>query len=375
MSRISRRRLLAVSSCALLARRSSALETNPGWQDRLEAIRSQQGLPGLGAAIVTPQGCQSLAVTGVRKKGDKAPVTPEDLWHLGSNTKAMTATLAAIAVEEGKLRWDSTLGEVFPRQRDLKKSPLAQATLTHLLSHWSGLPANAPWSTFMARGGRIQAQREAVLELAAQSTDLPPPGQRYEYSNYGYVLAGHMLEEVWKASWEDLMQRRVFAPLGIKNAGFGGVGRPNRLDQPWPHNDKGEPMPQNGPLVDNPAVLGPAGTVHMSLTDWGLFVAEHLAGRLGKGRLLKSPAAYQHLHKATQSGQAYAYGWFDVEDGRVGRILNHSGSNTMNRSLAWLAPEKGFAVIACTNTGTEAANQALGSVIDQLIQAHLKAGA
>ena len=375
MSLLTRRHFLVTSAGTLLAQRASAVETNPGWKDRLEAIRSQQDLPGLGAAIVTPQGCQSLAVTGLRKKGDKPPVTPEDLWHLGSNTKAMTATLAAIAVEEGKLRWDSTLGEIFPRQRDLKKSPLAQATLTHLLSHWSGLPANAPWGTLMLGGGKVQAQREAALELAARTPDLPPPGQKHEYSNYGYALAGHMLEEVWNASWEDLMRRRLFAPLGIQNAGFGGTGKPNRIDQPWPHNGKGEPMPQNGPLVDNPAVLGPAGTVHMSLADWGIFVAEHLAGRAGQGRLLKTAAAYQHLHTATQPGENYAYGWIAVERPWGGRVLNHSGSNTMNRSVAWLAPEKGFAVIACTNTGTEAANQALDDVAGLLIQAHLKAGA
>jgi len=171
------------------------------------------------------------------------------------------------------------------------------------------------------------------------------------------------------------MRRRLFAPLGIQNAGFGGTGKPNRIDQPWPHNGKGEPMPQNGPLVDNPAVLGPAGTVHMSLEDWSRFIAEHLAGRAGKGRLLKTAAAYQHLHTATQSGENYAFGWLAVERPWGGKVLNHSGSNTMNRSVAWLAPEKGFAVLACTNTGTEAANQALDDVAGLLIQTHLHGGA
>ncbi len=373
MSSLTRRHFLVASAGGILARRTSALEANPGWKDKLEAILSQFELPALGAAIVTLRGCQSLAVTGGRKKGDKPPVTPEDLWHLGSNTKAMTATLAAIAVEEGKLRWDSTLGEVFPRQRELKKSPLAQATLTHLLSHWSGLPANAPWGTLMLGGGKLQDQRAAALELAARTPHLPTPGQKHEYSNYGYALAGHMLEEVWNASWEDLMRRCLFAPLGIQYAGFGGVGKPGRIDQPWPHNGQGEPMPQNGPLVDNPAVLGPAGTVHMSLEDWSRFIAEHLAGRAGKGRLLTTAAAYQHLHTATQPGENYAFGWLAVERPWGGKVLNHSGSNTMNRSVAWLAPEKGFAVLACTNTGTEVANRALDDVAGLLIQAHLKA--
>ncbi|HCN29185.1 MAG TPA: penicillin-binding protein [Verrucomicrobiales bacterium] len=378
MSPLTRRRFLATSTCALLARPAPAVETIPAWAAKLEGIRARYDLPALGAAIVTAEGCQSLAVTGVRKKDAETPVTTADLWHLGSNTKAMTATLAAIAVEEGKLRWDSTLGELFPRQRDLKKSPLAKATLTHLLSHWSGLPPNAQWGMLaLAGGGRPgseRAQRALALELAARTADLPAPGERHEYSNFGYVLAGHMLEEVWRAPWEELMRRRLFAPLGIQNAGFGGTGTPGKLDQPWPHNGKGEPMPGNGPLVDNPPVLGPAGTVHMALADWGLFLAEHLAGRAGRGRLLKT-AAYEHLHTAAQAGENYALGWLAVERPWGGRVLNHAGSNTMNRSVTWLAPEKGFGVLACANTGAETASKALDDVSGLLIQAHRQGGA
>lgn len=371
MSPITRRRFLLSSSTAILPAAHGAEKAAPAWQEKLEAIRAAHDLPGLGAAFVTTAGCQGLAVTGVRKKGAKIKTEPDDLWHLGSNTKAMTSTLAAIAVEEGRLRWDSTLGQVFPRQKDLKKSPLATATLTQLLSHWSGLPANAMWGLFALGGGHdLRGQRENVLELAARTPDLPAPGTRHEYSNFGYVLAGHMLEEVWNAPWEDLMRRRLFKPLGITRAGFGGLGTPGKIDQPWPHDGKGEPMPNNGPLIDNAAVLGPAGTVHMALEDWGKFIAEHLAGRAGKGRLLKNAAAYQHLHTATQAGEPYAYGWITAERPWGGHVLNHAGSNTMNFSVAWLAPEKGFAVIACTNTGTDAAMKALDEAVTLLIQQH-----
>jgi CubicO group peptidase (beta-lactamase class C family) len=317
--------------------------------------------------LVTVEGLQSLAVCGVRKAGTPIPAMPEDLWHLGSNTKAMTSTLAAIAVETGKLKWESTLGEVFPTQADLKKSPLAQATLTQLLSHWSGLPANAPWGTLMLAGGDLRSQREAALQLAARTPDLPTPGAQHLYSNWGYALAGHMLEEVWDAPWEDLMMKKVFTPLGISHAGFGGTGTVGKIDQPWPHKADGSPMPNNGPAVDNAPVLGPAGTVHMPLADWARFITEHLAGRAGKGKLLKSAASYQHLHTATQSGNPYAYGWVALERKWGGHVIHHNGSNTMNHSVAWLAPEKGFAVIGCTNCGSDVAAKALDEVAGLLI--------
>ena len=372
MNPTTRRHFLSVASGALLVPRTTLAAEAPVWQKGLEEVCLKHDLPGLGAALVTTEGCQGLAVCGVRKKGAQAAVTEQDAWHLGSNTKAMTSTLAALAVQEGRLRWDSRLGEIFPRQKDLKKSPLAGATLTQLLSHWAGLPPNAMWGALMLAGGDVRAQREAALELAARTPGLPAPGERHEYSNLGYVLAGHMLEEVWQENWEELMRSRLFKPLGITHAGFGGLGTPGRVDQPWPHNGSGEPMPNNGPLVDNPAVLGPAGTVHMPLEDWARFIAEHLAGREGRGRLLKTQAAYEHLHTATQTGSPYAFGWIALERRWGGRVLNHNGSNTMNHSVAWLAPEKGFAVIACTNSGSDKAAKALDDVASLLIQSQSK---
>jgi CubicO group peptidase (beta-lactamase class C family) len=371
MTFLTRRRVLATAASALPFIRLSAEEkTTSPWQAKLEAIRVKHELPGLGGAIVTSAGLRSSAVCGVRKAGTDIAVMPDDLWHLGSNTKAMTSTLAAIAVEAGKLKWESTLGEVFPKQKDLKKSPLAKATLTQLLSHWSGLPANAMWGLIKFAGGDLRHQRETALQLAARTPDLPEPGKEHLYSNWGYALAGHMLEQVWDAPWETLMKQRVFEPLGITHAGFGGAGTPGKIDQPWPHNRDGKPTDKNGPDMDNAAVLGPAGTVHMPLSDWAKFIAEHLAGRAGKGKLLKTTASYEHLHTATQSGEPYAFGWLAVERPWGGHVLNHNGSNTMNHSVAWLAPEKDFAAIACTNSGSDRAAKALDDVAGLLIQEH-----
>lgn len=371
MNLLTRRRVLAAAATALpFVRLGSEEKAAPSWQAKLEAIRVKHELPGLGAGIVTSAGMKSSAVCGVRKAGTDIAIKPDDLWHLGSNTKAMTSTLAAIAVEAGKLKWESTLGEIFPKQKDLKKSPLAKATLTQLLSHWSGLPANATWGLIKLAGGDLRHQRETALKLAARTPKLPEPGKEHLYSNWGYALAGHMLEEVWDAPWEALMKKHVFAPLEITHAGFGGTGKPGKIDQPWPHNRDGKPTENNGPEVDNPAVLGPAGTVHMPLSDWAKFIAEHLAGRAGKGRLLKTTASYEHLHTAAQTGEPYAFGWLAVERQWGGHVLNHNGSNTMNHSVAWLAPEKDFAVIACTNSGSEKADQALDDVAGLLIQEH-----
>lgn len=359
-----RRRFLASSAALPFAASAMAEDSVPSWQPKLEEIRVRYDLPALGAAIVTSAGLRNVAVVGMRKKGTEIAATPNDLWHLGSNTKAMTSTLAARAVEAGKIDWNTPLGEVHSGRKSQKSSPLLDATLTDFLSHWSGLPANPAWADLARGGGDMRSQREAAVKLALELEDLPRVGETHLYSNWGYVVAGHMLEKTLDQPWEDLMRGGIFSPLGIERAGFGGTGTPGEIDQPWPHGEDGKPMLKNGPKVDNRPVLGPAGTVHMSLGDWAKFIAEHLAGRKGQGKLLKA-ATYEHLHTAVREGNPYAYGWLDLERSWGGRVLTHGGSNTMNKSVAWLAPEKDFAVIACTNQG--GARKALDDVAGLLI--------
>lgn len=361
-----RRRFLAAAASLPFARPAGAAESAPAWRPKLEEIRGRHALPALGGAIVTSAGLRGVAVTGVRKAGTDVAATVDDLWHIGSNTKAMTSTVAAIAVEAGKLGWETSLAEVFPGVRGLDRSPLAGATLTHLLSHWSGLPANPSWPEAARGGGDVRAQRAKALEMAVAAKDLPPPGERHLYSNWGYVLAGHLLEQVLNLPWEEQMRRALFAPLGMERAGFGGTGTPGTIDQPWPHGKDGKPMPKNGPEVDNPPVLGPAGTVHLPFAEWAKFVAEHLAGGGGRGKLLK-PATYKKLHTAAREGEPYAFGWLDLERSWGGRVLSHNGSNTMNSSVAWLAPEKDFALLACTNQGGESCRQALDDAVGMLL--------
>ncbi len=195
--------------------------------------------------------------------------------HLGSCTKSMTATLVAIYVEEGKLRWDSSLKSIFEDLPELKKSPWGDITVNELLEHTSGLPANAAWSKWSKATDRVKARHE----IAAWVANLPWDDKRhgaFDYSNVGYMLLGHAIEQLEKRSWEEIISERLFRPLSMKSAGFGSPV--SREDYPvtWGHirSEDGESwMPID---LDNPAVLGPAGTVHASMEDWCKYLRVHL---------------------------------------------------------------------------------------------------
>lgn len=338
---------------------------DPAIADALREVRRKFDVPAIAGAIVTGRGLERAAVVGFRKRGDETPATLEDLWHLGSDTKAMTATLAARLVEEGRLRWDTTIGACFPDLAPSLHPATTNLTLRHLLAHRAGLPANLDWHSF--RQPEIRQQRTEVVRQALASAPQSEPGSKYAYSNLGYVMAGAMIERAAGQPWEEALRERIFLPLGMTNAGFGGVGTPGRIDQPWGHGRGGVPVKANGPGVDNAPVLGPAGRVHASLADWARFVADQLRGARGEPALLRT-ASYATLHTPPFDGD-YALGWITAErDWGGGRVLNHGGCNTMNYANVWIAPRKDFAVLVCINQGDDAAARAADAAAAALIR-------
>lgn len=364
LTRRSFSRLVAAAPLASgFSSEAPALVDAPKLKELLEPIRAKYELPALIGGIVTTEGLSKVAVTGVRVAGGTTEATIHDLWHLGSNTKAMTSSLMGTLVEEGKVHWDDTLASLLPEVAGLKTSDLGAVTISQLLHHTSGLIANLKWGVIAANGGSMMEQRLAALDEAIKTPLTTAPGKAYLYSNTGYMLAGLVIEKVTGKAWEDAIKERLFTPLGMLKVGFGGIGTPGKDDQPWPHLENGTPLSVNGPKVDNPPVMGPAGIVHASLTEWAKFIADHLKGGHGDKALLQ-PATYAVLHKPGL--QDYAMGWISAQRSWAGgAALTHSGSNTMNYCVAWLAPAKGFAVIACTNRGlqTQPVDEAVGAII------------
>jgi CubicO group peptidase (beta-lactamase class C family) len=325
----------------------------------LEAIRLSHKLPGLGAAVVTDEGLQLLATTGVRKQGDETPVTDEDLWHLGSCGKAMIARL----VEAEKMSYQQTMGDTFPKLATKMSDQMKAIKLIDLLSHTSGLPANFNLQNYVGEKSTSRARRN-VLREAIDTELLSVPGEQFLYSNWGYTLAGHMAETVTGKSWESLVRTEVFKPLELSTAGFGGTGKRGKIDQPWPHFATGKPAPNNGKAMDNMPVMGPAGTIHMALKDWGKFISAHLKGHRGESSYL-TQASFQELHTAIKDD--YALGWVtQSKTWAGGTALFHNGDNTMNHAIVWAAPEKQFAVLVVTNQS--GAGQAADEVASELIE-------
>jgi CubicO group peptidase (beta-lactamase class C family) len=233
-------------------------------------------------------------------------------------------------VEEGKLRWNSTLAEVFPELNDTMDAEFAKITLQELLSHSSGLTDGTNLiglinQSYMQDGNMDEVRYWMVKESAPKPLD-HARGSKFDYCNLGYVIAGAVLERAGGKTWEELIDARIFEPLGLKSAGFGPQANLGKVDAPLGHMMvDGKPKAiLSGPNGDNPLILGPAGTIHMSVLDFAKWVAWH-AGEGKRLPALVSPETVKKLHTpvidtgvranappGTPKTGKYALGWGQV---------------------------------------------------------------
>ncbi len=320
-------------------------------EEVLEPIRAERDLAALSAAIVGPEGLIAIGAVGHRARGKEALVLRSDRWHIGSCTKSMTATLIARLAEAEVLSLDSTLDVLFPEYAEEMAEDWRHVKLTHLLQHRAGIEPNPMqmWAELAEHpDGVAGARAMLVRETLLAPPDLPPG--EFVYSNWGYAIAGAAAERATGSSWEDLIREHVFAPLGMKSAGFGPPGTEEELDEP-----RGHAMGKLPVYGDNPAWMGPAGTVHASLADWGRYIAFHLAGARGEDTELLSKESFARMHTAPE-GSPYAFGWLREErDWAKGDVLWHNGSNTMWYTLVFIAPERNIALLAACNQADPAA--------------------
>lgn len=329
-----------------------------------------QDVPAIGIVIVANGQVAEIGVAGGRSVTDPALVTENDKWHLGSLTKAVTSTLAGVLVDQSIISWDTTPLDIWPELAGTLHAGFTNITLRQLLSHTSGMRrANEVPIEFdhTAPGSAMERRRQYAAVLLAE----PPAGSAGvdSYSNGGYIVAGAMLETIMSTPWEDLVREQVFGPLGMLESGFGAPGTADTVDQPWGHWDRGsffEAVPP-GPDADNPDTMGPAGTMHATLADYGQFMIAHIAGARGTPGLLTAET-FADIQSPVSGGSALGWGVSEFEDWAQGPMLTHDGSNLRWYSVVRLAPALNAGVMIVTNAGPGRAQAAIDSLDDLILE-------
>jgi D-alanyl-D-alanine carboxypeptidase len=316
-----------------------------------ERLRRRWMLPAIGLGRIGEDCLPEMAVAGFRARRRPEAVEPGDCWHIGSITKSMTALLLARFVARGVTHFDAPLS-------DLAALPLhpelGRQSLRALLAHRAGLAANPARDQFFVADLGAAEPQESVLRdgMLAPFVLTPPRPGKFCYSNLGYMLAGHIAEQLGGAPWRVLMQREIGAPLGLKSLGFGPPVWPNPLGHgsflstlvtlrgrgPAPFR----PAAHSSPNADLSPAFGPSGLVNLSLRDLLRYGAAIAGLARGKDGLIPGAIFCDLI-----SGQDYAGGWVTSAGG-----LSHEGSNGLWVADLRIDSSRHLVTAMVTNTGS-----------------------
>jgi CubicO group peptidase (beta-lactamase class C family) len=338
-------------------------------QQALEAIK----IPGLAIAIVRGNDVVYLKGFGVRALGSNEPVTPETVFAIGSTTKAFTTTAMAMMVDEGKMTWDDPVRQHIPFFR--LADPLADesVTLRDLVAHRTGLARRHDLLWYGAPWGR-----EEILRRVGKLKLDHPFRTRYDYANMMYLAAGYAAGRAAECTWDELIQRRLFEPLGMTGATCICQDAQNAPDHATPHrkqSGKVRSIPWRN--IEN---IGPAGSINAGVSDMSKWVRFQLGDGTWEGKKLVSaknlaethtPQMVMPLGVETQivypetAQMSYGMGWV-IQDYRGQKLVWHDGGIDGFSAYVALVPRARLGIVILANLdGAQLVENALSnSIID-----------
>src|SRR5438105_1707898 len=273
------------------------------------------------------------------------PDSPHTKFRLGSLTKQFTAAAILLLEERGKLRTDDLVAKYLP------DAPAAWATITiaNLLTHTSGIPNFTSFPDYST----TEATPTTPEQLVARFRDKPlnfQPGEKWEYSNSGYVLLGHLLEKISGQRYQDFVRDNLFAPLGMTESGYDSHAAIIL------HRASGYAPGANGPVN--------AGYIDMSIpfSAGGLYSTTEDMLRWEQwviGRKVLSAASLKKMTTPLENDYAYGLG---VSTNNGHKMIAHDGGiEGFNTSLAYFPDDK-LVVAVLANLNGPFAGQIAGNL-------------
>jgi CubicO group peptidase (beta-lactamase class C family) len=317
------------------------------WTARLGEWARQARVPGAALGIWA-DGQEVLAACGVLNTATRVRVSTGSLFQVGSITKLWTATMIMQLIEEGLLSLDTTVAHALPGQRLGAADVADQVTVTHLLTHTSGIDGDIFTDT-----GRGDDCVERYVDLLDRASSAFPPGGGYSYCNSGWVLLGRIIEVLDGRSWDDSLRERLCEPLELAQT----VTLPEEaiLHRTAVGHRRGGARVRVWGL---PRSVGPAGLITTAPHDLLMFARLHLDGGLtpdGKRLLSEASVAAMHQPRAAipdfgLPGGAIGLGWrVDQWDGRA--IIGHDGDTVGQSAYLRIDPQARVAACLLTNSG------------------------
>ena len=312
--------------------------------------------PGVGLAFIDGGKTVWAGGLGVKELGKRDPVDADTLFIAASNTKAMTTLLLAGLVDEGKMRWDQPVTELFPAFKLGSEETTRQVLVRHLICACTGMPRQDMEWLFEYR----DQTPESALKLLGTMQPTSHFGEVFQYSNLMAAAAGFIggskavPGKEWGAAYDEAMRARVFEPLGMATTTFD-FAKALKGNVAQPHGDDVDGKVTRARMDLNYAVVPvrPAGGVWTSARELARYVEMELAkGMLPDGKRLVSEAnLLARYEPQVIVGEDATYGMALMVDTQYGVTLVHHGGDLAgyHSDMMWL-PEHGVGAVILANS-------------------------
>jgi CubicO group peptidase (beta-lactamase class C family) len=352
--------IVGAALCVSVEARAQAQEPFPGLTDYVTKAVQTWKIPGLAVAIVRNDSVIYTKGFGVLAAGSTTAVDTHTLFEIGSSSKAFTATIAAMLVGDGKMRWDERLTTYLPDFRMFDPVANEGVTLRDALTHRSGI----------ARGELVwlgaNISRDEVLHRLRFLKPEAPFRSHYSYQNMMFLAAGQAEGRAAGTTWDELVHSRIFVPLGMTSSVTSSKGLEN-ANVATPHGmDHDTPVRKPQFNGDN---IGPAGAIMSNAVDMAQWLRFQLNDGQVAGKRLVNSAAFRETHTpqivipgGMGSGRGgapdtlppathfhtYGMGWM-VEDYRGQYTWQHGGNTPGMTTAVGVMPDKHFGVVVLSN--------------------------
>jgi CubicO group peptidase (beta-lactamase class C family) len=319
-------------------------------------------VPGVGLALIDHGKIAYEGGVGVREMGKPAPVDAHTRFMIASNTKSMSTLLLAELVDEGKLRWDQPVTEVYPAFRLGSDATTQKVLVHHLVCACTGLPRKDFEWLFTTTAQTPAADTFVQLAHTEPTSDF---GQVFQYNNLmasaaGYVGA-HLVhpERELGVAYDMAMQEKVFGPLGMRDTTFS-MARALAADHASPHGKDVDGKLEVASQDINYAIapFRPAGGAWSSPHDMIRYVQNELTeGVLPNGRRLVSTSnLLERRRRGVPVGEDQWYGMGLMEDATRGvSVIHHGGDLVGYHSDILMIPSASVGAVILTNADSGAA--------------------
>jgi CubicO group peptidase (beta-lactamase class C family) len=316
----------------------------------------QLGVPGVAYALIQDGKIVDMGGLGVKRLGSPDPVDADTQFMVASNTKGMSTLMLATLVDEGKLRWEQPVTQAYPGFRLGSEATTAKTQMRHLVCACTGLPRKDLEWIFNTPRDTDPAKVFAHLAATQPTSGF---GEVFQYNNLittaGGFIGGHIAypQERIGMSYDQVMEERVFKPLGMMNTHFsferalkGNLAAPHGMDP------DGKPAVSSHDLSYSIVPYRPAGGAWSTVRDMAKYAQLELdKGMLPGGKRLVSEAnLLERRKRGVPSGEDQWYGMGLFEDSFYGvPVIYHGGAMPGYMTNFWVFPDANAAAVLLTN--------------------------